>query len=582
MTHKVKSGTHLCFALSLLLGVLISGCRQSGDPASGSQASPAESAASPTSALGSPTPSPRPPASPIEFSDVTQSAGIQFKHHNGATGQKYFAETVGSGCAFFDYDNDGWQDILLINSADLSTAPKKQRSMMALYHNNQNGTFTDVTRDAGLDKPVFGIGVAVADYDNDGATDVFVTALKGSLLFRNLGQGRFENVTRKMGLGNSSSFPTSAAWLDYDKDGKLDLFICGYVDWSVGRDISCRNDAGDKAYCTAASYGALLPTLYRNLGSTFEDVTRQTRLAELPGRSLGAIVVDYDRDGWPDMLVTQDGESGRLYHNNGRGEFTETAVHAGIAGHPGGEASIARGGDAADFERTGLPGFAVARGNSLLALYRNEGKAGGLFTEQASAAIGQDTRAGNGYGTLFFDYDLDSWPDILVTYGLPGEKSGLQLLRNAGKGKFTDVSRKAGAAFQPALNARGGAYGDYDNDGDLDILLSTNGGRAYLLRNDGGNQNNFLRFRLTGATSNRSALGAKIAVFLPDGTRLWNYVRSASGYCSQSEVEVTFGVGQVDRVPRVEIEWPGGRKDDLADLATRQLYKIKEGSGIVR
>ncbi|MEP7270444.1 MAG: CRTAC1 family protein [Acidobacteriota bacterium] len=519
---------------------------------------------------------------PVEFIDVTQAAGISFKHNNGAAGKKYFPERFGSGCAFLDFDNDGWLDILLVNSTDLVPA-KKARTSMALYRNNQNGTFTDVTAISGLSRPMYGIGTAVADFDNDGWTDIFVTGLGQCRLYRNTGEGRFIDVTAKMKLDAPMLFPTGAIWFDYDKDGKLDLFVNNYVDWVPDKDVACGADGPNKTYCNAESYAATTPRLFKNLGPFFVDVTAQAALDDAQRRSLGAVVVDYDRDGWPDLLLTNDGGPNALYHNNGRGQFTETAVTAGVAVDEPEKLRRARGADAADFDHSGLPSFVIGYGGEMVGLYHNKGKAGGLFVnESVEAGIGPGRS--DSFGVLFLDYDLDGWQDLLViNSGETGDSTSarpLRLFRNEGTKKFTDVSRNAGKALQRAVAGRGAAYGDYDRDGDLDLLITTNGGAPYLLRNDHGNQNRFIRFRTIGTTSNRGGIGTRIAVFLPDGSRLGNWVRSGSGYCSQGETDVTFGLGRVDRVPRVEIEWPSGKSEKLENLAVDQVYTLKEGSGI--
>lgn len=549
------------------------------------KAPPAQAPVASQTPTGSPTVQPT-KEGPLEFIDVTQAAGITFKHNNGASGKKYWPEKFGSGCAFLDYDNDGWQDILLVNSMDLAPSPRRQQTFLSLYHNRQDGTFTDVTAITGLARPVYGIGVAVADYDNDGWKDIFITALGHSVLYRNLEGARFEDVTTKVRLTSTPSFPTGAVWFDYDKDGKLDLFVSSYGEWSADKDVFCSNDGVTKTYCTAGSYRGSASRLYRNLGPLFEEVTHVSRL-DTEGKSVGAAVADYDRDGWPDILVANDGEPNRLYHNNGRGQFTETAEVAQIAISQDGKTRAARGVDAADYDRSGYLSFAIAHAfGEMTGLFHNEGKVSGLFVEEAATSLPRPASRASSFSALFFDYDLDGWPDLLISQGsMMGEPTitqSLQLLHNAGKKRFEDVSRNVGKALRKPMDTRGVAYGDYDRDGDLDLLISTNGGPAYLIRNEHGNQNHFLNLRTIGTTSNRDGIGTKIAVFLPDGTRLWNHVRSSSGYCSQSSVELTFGLGQVDRVAHVEIEWPSGKVDRLNNLAADQFYTIKEGSGILR
>jgi enediyne biosynthesis protein E4 len=553
---------------------------------------------SPAAGESSPSPAasvtPTPPLTPVEFTDVTQEAGIRFRHNNGAYGKKYLPETTGSGCAFLDYDNDGWQDILLVNSMDFEDAPKKRRSVMALYHNDQNGKFSDVTSAAGLAKPMYGMGVAAADYDNDGWVDIYVTALGQSRLFRNGGNGKFTDVTAKAGLTGAPAFSTSAAWLDFDKDGFLDLFVCNYVDWSIEKDLHCTLDGTNKSYCTPESYKGQSSRLYRNTGGKFEDISERAGIQDPTSKSLGIVVLDYDRDGWPDIFVANDTEPNKLYHNNGKGSFTETAVAAGIAFSEEGKARAGMGVDTADYDRSGYPSLAIGNfSNEMLGLYHNEGKAGGLFIDEApSSTVGQSTLLSLTFGLFFFDYDLDGWPDLFLSNGHVADDinkvqpkityaQSPKLFRNAGKKQFTEVSRKAGKPFQRPIVGRGTAYGDYDNDGDSDILISTNGGPAYLLRNEGGNQNRFVRFRTEGTKANRNGIGAKITLFLPDGVRLWNTVRSGSSYCSQNEMLVTFGLGQLGKIPRVEVEWPTGKTDTLTDIESNKAYLVKEGLGIM-
>jgi enediyne biosynthesis protein E4 len=561
-------------------------------PAPTAEAAPQASA----SATPSPALAPIDPSkfTPVEFTDVTAQAGIRFKHNNGAYGKKYLPETNGSGCAFLDYDNDGWQDVLLVNSSDFADAPKKRNTVMALYHNNQNGTFTDVTAQSGLAKVMYGQGVAVGDYDNDGLDDIFVTAVGQNRLFRNAGGGKFADVTAKVGLAGPQYFSSSAAFFDYDKDGRLDLFVCNYVEWSPEKDVFCALDGTNKSYCTPEKYPGQSSRLYRNAGGKFVDVTEKAGLLDPTGKSLGVTVLDYDRDGWADLFVANDTQPNKLYHNSGKGTFVEVAQQAGVAFSEEGKARGGMGTDAADYDGSGYPSIIVGNfSNEMLAVFRNQGKAEGLFIDEApSSPIGQATMLSLTFATFFFDYDNDSLPDIFMANGHVADDINKvqpkityamkpQLFRNEGKRKFTEVSRKAGKPFGRAVVGRGAAYGDYDNDGDLDILMTTNGGPAYLLRNDGGNQNRFVRIKAVGVNANRSGIGAKVVVTLPDGSSKWQVVHSGSSYCSQSELPLTFGLGTADKVARVEVVWPSGKVDKLTDLGANQFYVVKEGSGVV-
>jgi hypothetical protein len=555
--------------------------------------SPTPTASASPSPVGAPTLPPLPAKfADVTFTDVTAQAGIRFKHNNGAFGKKYLPETNGSGCAFLDYDNDGWQDVLLVNSTGFADAPKKSNSVMALYHNNQNGTFTDVTAAAGLAKPIYGQGVTVGDYDNDGFVDIFVTALGQSRLFRNGGNGKFSDVTAKVGLTSPGYFSSSAAFFDYDNDGKLDLFLCNYVDWSADKDVFCALDNVNKSYCTPEKYQGQSSRLYHNVGGKFVDVTEKAGLLDPTGKSLGVTIVDYDKDGWPDIFVANDTQPNKLYKNNGgKGTFTESALTAGVALSEEGKARGGMGTDFADIDGSGNPSLIVGNfSNDMLAIFRNQG--GGLFVDTAPTSnIGPATLLSLTFGVFFFDYDLDGRPDFFMANGHVADDINKvqpkityamkpQLFRNDGAAKFVETTARAGKPFQRAVVARGAAYGDYDNDGDLDILLTTNGGPAYLFRNDNGNQARFVKFKTVGEKSNRDGIGAKVTLTLSDGTKHWQVVHSGSSYCSQSELPLTFGLNRHDKIAWVEIEWPSGKVDKLTDLAANQLYVVKEGAGV--
>ena len=585
-------------ALIVFTAFFLSSACQNKTENSGAAPVAATTMASPTpGASASPSPNVSLPPLPakfaeVTFTDVTAQAGIRFKHNNGAFGKKYLPETNGSGCAFLDYDNDGWQDVLLINSTSFADAPKKVNSVMALYHNNQNGTFTDVTTQAGLAKPIYGQGVAVGDYDNDGFVDIFVTALGQSRLFRNGGNGKFVDVTAKAGLTSPGYFSSSAAFFDYDKDGRLDLFLCNYVEWSAETDVFCALDNVNKSYCTPEKYKGQSSRLYHNVGGKFVDVTEKAGVLDPTSKSLGVAIVDFDRDGWPDIFVANDTQPNKLYKNNGgKGTFTESALTAGVALSEDGKARGGMGTDFADIDGSGNPSIIVGNfSNDMLAIFRNQGN--GLFIDDAPASkVGQATMLSLTFGVFFFDYDLDGRPDFFMSNGHVADDINKvqpkityamkpQIFHNDGKARFTETTAGAGRPFQKAVVGRGAVYGDYDNDGDLDILLTTNGGPAYLLRNDNGNQARFVRFKTIGAKSNRDGIGAKITITLADGSKQWQVAHSGSSYCSQSEAPLTFGLNRNDKIAKVEIEWPSGKVDKLADLGANQLYVLKEGAGI--
>ena len=527
-----------------------------------------------------------PPAG-IIFSDVTVQAGIGFVHNSGRSGKKYLPETMGAGCAFFDADGDGWPDILLVNSKNWSVGGK--RAISALYHNNHDGTFTDVTAGSGLDIEMYGMGVAIGDYDNDGRDDVYITALDGDHLFHNESNNKFRDVTKSSGIQNAN-FGTSAAWVDYDRDGKLDLFVANYVQWTKAGDLWCSLDGATKSYCTPESYKGTRSRLYHNLGGgRFEDVAERAGLGEPTSKSLGITVLDYNSDGWPDLFVTNDTQPNKLYRNLGNGTFKEEGVTAGLAYGEDGVARGAMGVDAADYDRSGRPHLLVGNfANQMLGLYHNEGN--GLFVDEApSSTVGRASLLSLTFGAFFFDYDLDGFPDIFAANGHIEEEIGRVqpkvsyreaplLFRNLGKGKFDNVSGGAGPGFARPIVARGAAYADFDRDGDLDILMSTNNGPACLYRNDGGNRNSWISIRLRGVNSNRDGIGAVVRVQSAGGKQ-WNMVRSGSSYCSQSDLALTFGLGK-DQSADIEVTWPTGAKQQLRGIAPRQFLTIDEEHGI--
>ncbi len=513
---------------------------------------------------------------PVRFTDVTAAAGIRFTHNAGRSGKKWLPETMGPGCAFFDADGDGWLDILVINGRDL--IPKGRHSTAALYRNNHNGTFTDITKGSGLDIDIYGFGVSVADYDNDGREDVYITALGGDHLFHNEGNGHFKDVTRESGL-NNSAFAASAVWFDYDRDGKLDLFVANYVQWDQKNDLWCSLDGATKSYCTPESYKGTSSKLYRNLGNgKFEDVTAKAGLADPTGKSLGVAVIDFNNDGWPDLFVSNDTQPNKLYRNLQNGTFKDEALTAGVAFGEDGVARGAMGVDVADYDRSGRQHLVVGNfANQMIGLYHNEGN--GLFVDEAPRSpIGRASLLSLTFGLFFFDYDLDGHPDIFAANGHIEEQIGRVqpkvqyeevplLFHNTGAGKFQPVG-----LFSKALVARGAAYGDFDNDGDLDILVATNNGPAYLYRNDGGNKNNWLQIRLNGVKSNRDGIGAVVKVGAQTQT-----VHSGSSYCSSSDLALTFGLG-TEASTTVEIQWPSGIHQKMTDIKANQRLKIREYS----
>src|SRR5215471_16786841 len=520
----------------------------------------------------------------IQFTDVTKSAGINFVHYNGAFGKRYLPETLGPGVAFIDYDSDGWQDLIFTNGMDWP-GQHRRTSTLHLFRNNHNGTFTDVTHAAGLDVELYAMGIAVGDYDNDGEDDLFITAVGQSRLFRNK-KGVFTDVTRDAGLAGPNEFSTSAAWVDFDRDGHLDLVVGNYVQWTPQTDIFCTLDGTNKSYCTPESYKGASPRLWRNLGNgKFEDATSKAGLLNTSSKTLGIAVLDVNQDLWPDLLFANDTQPNRLYINNGKGAFTERGVPSGIAFSEEGIARAGMGVDAADYDRSGYPSVLITNfANQMLALYHNEGN--GLFVDEAPRSpIGRASLLTLGFGCFFFDYDLDGWLDIFVANGhLESDIERIQnrikysqpphMFRNEGKGAFAEVTPSLGLAMRQPRVGRGAAYGDFDNDGDLDVVLATNGGPAVLLRNDGGS-NHGLRLRLEGTRSNRDGFGAFVRV-TSGGETQSQMLRSGSSYLSQSERVLTFGLGSRTQADAVEIRWPSGQVDRMTNVKAGGVITIKE------
>lgn len=522
--------------------------------------------------------------------DVTSSAGIQFQHNSGAFGGKYLPETLGSGCAFLDYDRDGWQDVLLINGMDWP-GHKQRRSTLRLYHNNGNGTFTDVTSRAGLDVEMYGMGVAVGDYDNDGFPDILVTCVGQNRLFHNTGKGTFTDVTNASGLGKRSAFSTSALWFDYDRDGRLDLFVCNYVKWSPEHDVFCSLDGKHKSYCTPEAYRGETCWLFHNRGNgTFEDVTASSGIFDSSSKSLGVAMLDENQSGWPDLLVANDTQPNKLYRNQRNGTFKDAAVEAGLAFSTEGKARAGMGVDVGDFTNSGRSGVAITNfDNEMTGLYEFNGKE--YEDIAAQAGVGLASKNSLGFGCVFLDANLDGWLDLAVANGHidetvrnirgnVGYAQPPQLFLNNGTGGFHDIAAEMGSGFEQPKVGRGLAYADFDRDGHLDLLLTTNNGPAYLYRNDQLAGNHSIRFRLVGTKSNRDGIGATIRI-VSGGSNQSRMVKSGSSYLSQSEFPVTFGLEKRDRVERAIILWPSGRTEEFTNLAAGRCYECIEGKGIL-
>jgi hypothetical protein len=441
---------------------------------------------------------------------------------------------------------------------------------------------------------MYGIGVAVADYDNDGNVDIYITAVGPNRLFRNLGGGKFMDVTARAGVGDPG-FSTSAAWFDYDNDGNLDLFVGNYVEWTAQTDVYCSLDNKNKSYCTPQTYKGQSATLYRNRGNgSFENATARAGLNDPAGKTLGVALLDYDDDGWMDLFVANDTEPNKLYHNNKNGTFTDNAVIAGVAFSDAGTPRAGMGVDAADYDGSGKQSVVIGNfTNESIALYHNDGS--GLFTDDApSSGIGKMSAQSLTFAVFFFDYNLDGLLDVFAANGHVSDDISVvqptvkyaqppHLFSNKGKKKFEEVTSKLGRALNRAIVGRGAAYGDFDNDGDLDLLLTTNNGPARLLRNDNANQNDLLRVRTVGARSNRDGIGAKVVVKTSKGRTLYAMVRTGSSYCSQSELPLVFGLGKPEdgTTLTLEIAWPSGLKDKIADVKPNQSITVQESKGVI-
>ena len=531
------------------------------------------------------------PPPKVNFVDVANAAGIHLRHDNAATPEKYLIETMGSGCGWIDYDQDGFLDLYLANGAATKLYKPAHPLRGALYHNNGDGTFTDVTGKAGVGaEGLFGMGVAVGDYNNDGFPDLFVLGYGRCILYHNNGDGTFTDVTARAGVANEGRWGSSAAWFDYNNDGLLDLVIANYVDWSPERNFWCGDHGpGMRSYCHPDDYNGQPPRLYRNNGDgTFTDVSARSGVGLKPGNGLGVVTFDYDDDGWQDIFIANDSMANFLFHNNRDGTFTEVGFAAGVAVSADGRAEAGMGTDAADVMGHGRMDLLVTHLDSQLArLYENLG--GGLFDDATlRSKMGYATFHMSGFGARLMDYDNDGLRDIFMANGhvLDNiEKYNVSvhyaepkmMFRNLGRGAFENVSDRLGDDFRLPRVSRGAAIGDFDNDGDLDILVNNNGEAPQLLRNDGGNANHWLEILLIGTKSNRDGVGARVKVTAGDLT-LFDQRKGGMSYQSAQEPRLHFGLGQHDNVDAVEIRWPSGIRQVLKNVRANRILKVEEPS----
>ena len=525
-------------------------------------------------------------ATRVEFVDITDEAGIDFRHVNAATGQKYLVETMAPGCALFDYDGDGYLDIYLVNGAPLPGYQPEVRPANALYKNNRDGTFRNVTSQAGVEGSGYGMGVTAGDYNNDGFTDLYVTNYGSSLLYRNNGDGTFSETAESAGV-NNSAWGTSAAFFDYDNDGWLDLYVANYVDFRLKNNIYCGVRSKYRSYCHPAEFSGVPDVLYHNNGDgTFSDVGERAGIADPAGKGLGVVAADFNQDGYQDIYVANDAVSNFLYINRGDGTFEEIGTLAGVAYSSNGKAQSGMGVAVGDYDGDGYDDIFVTNlSNEGHTLYRREGEDFFFRDVTFPSGVGRPSLLLTGWGAGFFDYDNDGDEDILVANGhvmdnvelLNSSLKYLQpaLLLENRLGSYVNVTSNRGGALSTLRAGRGLALGDIDNDGDIDVLMSNCDQRAVLLRNDGGNRNHWLTIQAVGKNSNRDGIGAKVRL-TAGGKRQSKEVVAGGSYLSSNDRRLHFGLGANTVVERIEIRWPSGKSQVLKSVAADRILTVEE------
>lgn len=534
--------------------------------------------------------------SAIKFEDVAQKAGVNFVVENCPTPTKYQPETMPAGVALFDYDGDGLLDIYLVNGAEMpslvKTSPKYYNR---LFHNNGDGTFTDVTEHAGVAGAGYGMGVAVGDYDNDGHPDLFLANVNGNQLFHNNGDGTFTDVTVKAGLSGAmykgrKMWSIAAGWFDYNNDGLLDLFVANYCQWDPQFEPVCMGLDG-RGYCHPDSFGPLPNTLYRNNGDgTFTDVSAETGISSVLGKGMGVVFADYNGDGFLDVFVANDNSPNLLFRNLGGKRFAEVGFEAGVAYNDEGTALAGMGADFRDLNNDGFPDiWHTAIENETFPLLMNDGK--GVFRNASQTSrLANLTRPMSGWSNGIVDLDNDGWKDLVVARSNVLDNIGQisrhflyaepnAVFRNLGNGRFEDVSATAGADFLRPLPHRGLAYGDLDNDGRMDLVVTALGAPVRVFRNVTENRNHWILLKLTGTKSNRMGIGARIRVTTDDGRMIYNEATTSTGYAASSDPRVHFGLGSSRMIKEIEIRWPSGTRQVLHDVTTDRILEVTEPRG---